>query len=243
MGAVLQSSMGNMAANGSGITIFLLAAATFLVSVVNGEKDFPLMMPMVKPTAEESYICTPIRLSDTQTFYVNRFTPNASAHTAHHMLIYGCNEPGSNDVAWNCGEMAQAEEGMELHAPCKSGNQIIYAWAMDAPELTLPAETGFRMGRNTQIKYLVLQVHYAHIDTIPEKGDDSGVVLHYTETPQAQTAGVILMGTGGMAPAHSTTFFRQLAQLKMLEKFTHLHLGHIHTPWARLYLGGKDLMP
>ena len=86
--AVLQSSMGNMAAeNGSGFTIFLLAAATFLVSVVNGEKDFPLMMPMVKPTAEESYICTPIRLSDTQTFYVNRFTPNASAHTAHHMLV------------------------------------------------------------------------------------------------------------------------------------------------------------
>ena len=80
---VLQSSMGKMAA-GSYLTTFL---ATFLVAIVNAEKDFPLLMPMVKPATEESYICTPIRLSDTQTFYVNRFTPNASAHTAHHMLV------------------------------------------------------------------------------------------------------------------------------------------------------------
>merc|ERR1711997_319767 len=204
MGAVLQSSMGNMAADGSCLTIFLLAAATLLVAVANGEKDFPLMMPMVKPTAEESYICTPIRLSDTQTFYVNRFTPNASAHTAHHMLIYGCDEPGSTDMAGNCGEMAQAQEGMELHQPCKAGNQIIYAWAMDAPELKLPPDTGFRMGKDSNIKYLVLQVHYAHIDMIPAAGDDSGVILHYTDEEQPQTAGVMLLGTGGMTPAHST---------------------------------------
>merc|ERR1712008_512599 len=125
---------GNMAA-GSCLTIFW---AFLWVAIAHGEKDFPLAMPRVHPATEESYICTPIRLSDTQTFYVNRFTPNASAHTAHHMLIYGCDEPGSLDYAWNCGEMAQAQEGKELHQPCKSGNQIIYAWAMDAPELTLP---------------------------------------------------------------------------------------------------------
>ena len=95
---------------------------------------------------------------------------------------------------WNCGEMAEAEEGLELHPPCKAGNQIIYAWAMDAPELKLPPDTGFRMGKNTNIKYLVLQVHYAHIDMIPEEGDDSGVVLHYTEEEQPQTAGVMLLG-------------------------------------------------
>ena len=80
---LLQSSMGNMAA-GSCLTIFW---AFLWVSIAHGEKDFPLVMPRVHPASEESYICTPIRLSDTQTFYVNRFTPNASAHTAHHMLV------------------------------------------------------------------------------------------------------------------------------------------------------------
>ena len=40
--------------------------------------------------------------------------------------------------------MAQAEPDLEVNQPCKSGNQIIYAWAKDAPELVLPANTGFR---------------------------------------------------------------------------------------------------
>ena len=32
--------------------------------------------------------------------------PNATGHTAHHMLIYGCEEPGSDvDYVWNSGEM------------------------------------------------------------------------------------------------------------------------------------------
>jgi len=172
------------------------------------------LMPKVRPTHEEAYICTPIRLSDTQTFYVTKFTPNATAHTAHHMLVYGCEEPGSEDPTWNCGEMMEPEPGKELHQPCKSGNQIVYAWAMDAPELVLPADTGFRMGKDTPIKYLVLQVHYAHLDQIAESGDDSGVILHYTEQQQSQTAGVILLGTSGMAPAHSTTFFEMACNVE-----------------------------
>jgi len=241
LAAVLQSSMGKMAADFC-LTTFL---AAFLVATVNAEKDFPLLMPMVKPATAESYICTPIRLSDTQTFYVNRFTPNASAHTAHHMLIYGCDEPGSTDSAWNCGEMAHAQEGMELHQPCKSGNQIIYAWAMDAPELKLPPDTGFRMGKHTQIKYLVMQIHYAHIDAIPKQGDNSGVILHYTETPQPQTAGVILMGTGGMTPGHSTTFFETACKVddaRTIHPFafrTHTHsLGKVVSGWK--ISDGKD---
>jgi len=187
---------------------------------------------------EEAYLCTPVRVTDTETFYVTGFKPNATAHTAHHMLVYGCEEPGSDAPMWNCGEMAEAEEGLELHPPCKAGNQIIYAWAMDAPELKLPPDTGFRMGKNTNIKYLVLQVHYAHIDMIPEEGDDSGVVLHYTEEEQPQTAGVMLLGTGGMAPAHSTTFFETACTLddaRTIHPFafrTHTHsLGKVVSGW------------
>ena len=66
--------------------------------------------------------------------------------------MYGCEEPGSFDPLWNCGEMAQNNPDLENHPPCKSGNQIVYAWAKDAPELTLPADTGFRMGKDSQIK-------------------------------------------------------------------------------------------
>ena len=224
-------------------------------------------MPKVKPSQAESYLCTPIRLDTEATYYVTGFKPNATKMTAHHMLIYGCEEPGMNqiqlldinrmksiditqkkhmvnldqtsdrhnhnicmqtisiivlhpiimlfipgaDVAtWNCGEMAAAiEPDMEQHPVCGPGSQsqIIYAWAMDAPGLQLPEGVGFRVGGDTNIKYLVLQVHYASTDYIDADGDDSGVILQYTEQQQPKTAGVLLLGTGGSAPAHSTTFF------------------------------------
>ena len=46
---------------------------------------------------------------------------------------------------------------------CASELQIIYAWAMDAPELQLPAGVGFKVGGDTDIKWLVLQVHYKDV--------------------------------------------------------------------------------
>jgi peptidylglycine monooxygenase len=48
---------------------------------------------------------------------------------------------------------------------CRGFKQsIIYAWAMDAPKLTLPEDVAFKIGSNTNVKYLVLQVHYANVD-------------------------------------------------------------------------------
>jgi len=40
--------------------------------------------------------------------------------------------------------------------------RIIYAWAKNAPPTILPTDTGFRIGPESNISYLVLQVHYAH---------------------------------------------------------------------------------
>lgn len=76
-----QSGRGNMAVGC--FALLLIATLTY----ANGDQTFPLLMPMAHPAQEEAYICTPIRLSDTQTFYVTGFTPNATAHTAHHMLV------------------------------------------------------------------------------------------------------------------------------------------------------------
>lgn len=42
------------------------------------------------------------------------------------------------------------------------GAQIIYAWARDAPKLELPDGVGFKVGKTSPIKYIILQVHYMH---------------------------------------------------------------------------------
>jgi hypothetical protein len=55
----------------------------------------------------------------------------------------------------------------------------------------------YRVGGDSGIQYLVLQVHYATVDQIPPSGDDSGVLVHFTDKETKKTAGVILMGTAG----------------------------------------------
>ena len=56
-------------------------------------------MPKAKPSQAESYLCTPIRLDTEDTYSVVGFRPNATKMTAHHMLIYGCEEPGQLNTA------------------------------------------------------------------------------------------------------------------------------------------------
>lgn len=97
--------------------------------------------------------------------------------TAHHILIYGCEVPGYYErdtprSVWNCGEMANKAGGENFYPKgqiCQGSSQIIYAWAMDAPALQLPKGVGFKVGKDTDINYLVLQVHYAHVDRFLRK--------------------------------------------------------------------------
>ncbi|XP_075969155.1 peptidylglycine-alpha-hydroxylating monooxygenase [Anticarsia gemmatalis] len=184
---------------------------TFFVSLscvlfVSGHEvdTYDFLMPNVWPHRDELYLCTPIRISPHNNYYIVGFEPNASMHTAHHMLLYGCSEPGSNESVWSCGEM-QSNEVDEMYntaSPCRSGSQIVYAWARDAPSLHLPKDVGFLIGKDSPIKYLVLQVHYMH--RFPEeKLDNSGVFLKYTKDVMPRQAGVILLGTGGVIAANS----------------------------------------
>jgi len=204
---------------------------------VTGKDFFPLLMPKVHPPQEEAYLCTPIEIKDEE-YYITGFRPKALQHTAHHMLIYGCEEPGTQEEVWNCGEMQGKPDGLEHYHPCKKGSTIIYGWAKDAPDFELPKDVGFKVGKESQIKYLVLQTHYAHLDMIPEEGDSSGIFLHYTRHPQPKTAGVLLLGTSGFAPKHSTTYFETACQMnddREIHPFafrTHTHsLGKVVSGW------------
>eukprot|EP00096_Caligus_rogercresseyi_P010269 TRINITY_DN3684_c0_g1_i1.p1 TRINITY_DN3684_c0_g1~~TRINITY_DN3684_c0_g1_i1.p1 ORF type:complete len:342 (+),score=77.47 TRINITY_DN3684_c0_g1_i1:37-1062(+) len=216
----------------------------FLLHVFHGSSHgaevFPVLMPKVNPASEESYLCTPVRLSEDETFYIIGFSPNASQHTAHHMLLYGCSEPGSQEEVWNCGEMATEGDPSFSAAgsPCGQNSQILYAWAKGAPHLELPPNVGFKVGKGTGIQYLVLQVHYAHLDMIPNSGDDSGIFIKFTDTYQPKEAGVLLLGTNGYTPPHSTTFFETSCEVRddrEIHPFafrTHTHgLGRIVSGW------------
>ena len=41
---------------------------------------------------------------------------------------------------------------------CQAGSTILYAWARDAPQLKLPKDTGFKIGGDSGISHVVVQV-------------------------------------------------------------------------------------
>ncbi|KAK2718647.1 hypothetical protein QYM36_005852 [Artemia franciscana] len=210
--------------------IRLMDATTNAISNEDAKKSFGNKLR--KP---ETYFCTPIRIDSKKDYYITGFKPNATSLTAHHMLIYGCEAPGSKQPVWNCGEMARANKGLKSGPPCSKGSQIIYAWAHDAPALELPEGVAFKVGGDTSIQYLVLQVHYASVERFKNGvTDDSGIILDYTEEAQPKAAGVLLMGTGGRIKANSIEYMETSCTInenKVIHPFafrTHTHaLGRV----------------
>ncbi|XP_026293326.2 peptidylglycine alpha-hydroxylating monooxygenase [Frankliniella occidentalis] len=221
------------------VALVALAAAAAPAARGYGVNKFSFLMPNVRPTVPELYLCTPVKVDPMRPYYIVGFEPNATMATAHHMLLYGCSEPGSAKPVWNCGEMAAAsdEAGYEASSPCKqgTGSEIVYAWARDAPTLSLPEDVGFKVGGDSDIKYLVLQVHYAHIDKFKDGStDDSGIFLHYTQRPLPRLAGVVLLGTGGRIAPHAEEHMEtscEMREHKVVHPFayrTHTHaLGKV----------------
>lgn len=224
-------------------SLLLAAIAATLSStyslVVEDVSKFPLLMPKAQPTEPETYLCTTIRLDENQTHYVTGFEPQADMGTAHHMLLFGCKEPGQREELFSCGEMGRVLEGTKQAAPCASGQEIIYAWARNAPQLNLPTGVGFKVGGpDSGVRFLVLQVHYASVASIPASGDESGVVLRYTNAPQPRRAGVYFLGTGGVIPGKATQYMEAACKLTTgltIHPFafrTHTHaLGRVVSGW------------
>ncbi|CAF2953818.1 unnamed protein product [Rotaria sp. Silwood2] len=129
-------------------------------------------MPDVVANHVDDYLCTSFEMNKDKTTYITAFNPSATSKDAHHILLFGCTEPGSEKKIWNCGEMANTDdssaESYETAPTCASGSTIIYAWAMDAEKTELPKDVAFKVGGSTPIKYLVLQVHYANLDKFKE---------------------------------------------------------------------------
>ncbi|KPM11572.1 peptidylglycine alpha-hydroxylating monooxygenase Y71G12B.4-like protein [Sarcoptes scabiei] len=187
----------------------------------NGSKYYPLLMPDVQPLLPETYLCTAFRMPRYEHQFIVEYLPNATKETAHHILIYGCESPGYYErdtprAVWDCGEMITMKVNDEREffpkaSICNGQSQIVYSWAMDAPSLKLPKGVGFKVGKESEIKYLVLQVHYAHVHRFKNgETDHSGITLKMLPQDNneiTKLAGVLLMATGGRIEPKSEEYF------------------------------------
>ncbi|KAK3098853.1 hypothetical protein FSP39_023767 [Pinctada imbricata] len=125
---------------------------TMIFPLVLTQKEITLdaVMKSAKPTRNDEYLCSSHKLPANEELYITQYKAIADAGRAHHILLFGCDEPAVDSKTWHCGRI------------CKSQEQILFAWAKNADPLVLPDGVGFRVGANTQIKYIVVQVHYVH---------------------------------------------------------------------------------
>lgn len=206
------------------LVLLVSVAVVYMLTTASAVTQFPLLMPHVRPTQNETYLCTAFHITPNKHKYVVGFEPNATMHVAHHILIYGCEVPGYQEqdsprAVWDCGEMSHSNSEFFKGPTCASGAQIVYAWARDAPALKLPEGVGFKIGGNSGIRYLVLQVHYADTTsflTKKSKTDMSGIVLNILpgDTPLVKRrAGIYLLGTGGMIRSHTTEHFETACRM------------------------------
>ncbi|XP_054468876.1 peptidyl-glycine alpha-amidating monooxygenase isoform X2 [Anoplopoma fimbria] len=144
-----------------------------------------IRMPGVVPTGSDTYLCTAFSLPTSRDAYIVDFIPHASMDTVHHMLLFGCQTPVSTSSYWDCGS---------LQGTCEDEASIMYAWARNAPATRLPKDVGFKVGRNSGMSHLVLQIHYGDVSAFRDHHRDcSGVTLRMTSKLQPFIAGIYLL--------------------------------------------------
>ncbi|MFH4975419.1 hypothetical protein AB6A40_002128 [Gnathostoma spinigerum] len=174
-----------------------------------------IQMPGYSPDMDDDYVAVAVKATPG---YIFKFEPIAQADRIHHILLYGCDAPALDQKLWKGGYT------------CRGAAHILYAWARNAPSLSLPEGVAFSVGHETDtIRYFVMQVHYAH----PFTGkvlDYSGLSLHMIDERPPNLAAVLLFASDGSIPpkfSHYQTnmscIYRGDAELHPFAFRTHTH--------------------
>jgi len=145
-----------------------------------------VLMPGAYPQQEDQYLCSAFRLPEGEN-YITSYEPVAQGNMVHHLLLYGCETPQEESGIWPCASMCGSGEGAK----------IMFAWARNAPEAKLPPDVGYKVGGDTSINYVILQLHYRFPAQDNEK-DRSGLRLTLTAKKQHYMQGILLLVTGGL---------------------------------------------
>ncbi|VDK72736.1 unnamed protein product [Litomosoides sigmodontis] len=183
------------------LLLLLLTIDIYQTTIANEITE--LRMYGVEIVMKHSYLCTAAPFDSAIEHYIVGFKPHASMQKAHHMLLFGCSQPGSDEAVWDCGDVTTAGPKYRKAPICMDQPSILYAWGRNAPDLYLPEDVGFKVGGNTGIRYLVLQVHYNK----PVGHDFSGVSIESTIEPLSKRASTLLMVSGGKLPARKRESF------------------------------------
>ena len=152
----------------------------------------------------EGYLCKYERLPS-GTSYAIKFRPQPIKSTVQRMFLFGCSSPRHFRKYWDCSR----------YTPCDNEDEeyLIYAWTKNVPSVEIPENVGFKLGRHTKSKYIVLQVYYSlsnEVDIMNEVqnsfdgdddvvggggGDGEGIDMYLSLMWQKYLAGIYLFSS------------------------------------------------
>lgn len=188
------------------VRLSILVASIHLSSCLHNET---VRLPGFRPSYSNQYVCTAKKLDPETSYFIRGFSPADANGAAHHILLYGCAHPGLTSDVWLCGEMSKTASkqntvNLEQGGVCTNGSSnILFAEAMQARGYELPDDVSFEIGKDTDVKYLVIQVHYKDVSMFerdPKLKDYSGIDIQYQKHPTKLSGGVLLLGSGGVIP-------------------------------------------
>ena len=175
-----------------------------------------ILMPNATTQIEDAYLCTSYKLEFNQT-YITNFKALTNSAIAHHMIVYGCEQPTSLESIYQC-----------PHSECQGYKTILFAWGRNAPELKMPTNVSFNVNRSVNIKYIVVNVHYLN----KVNNDQSGLSITFTNRAPKYEAGIILLVSGYIAiPPHTKSYTSDLSCLysgRTLNVFAYRVHAHEH---------------
>ena len=234
--------------------IFLMV----ILSLTDGLDQIRLQMPRISPNGTEQCVCRSVLLSASTEYNIVAFEPIADMDTVNHMSVVAghtfefrdvgdviemSEDPTSNMV--NVGKEVFDNEARTCETAVGSakdqwqelGPRTLFIWGRNAGALKLPKGVAFRVGRNTGLTRIVLQIHYRK--NVKKMDDESGVIIHYTKERQAKEAGIKSLHAGGLVLPASKTYLEAGCPLSGRQKLEPLFfLVHTHSlgTWASLWV-------
>jgi len=133
--------------------------------------------------------------------YITRIQALAKSSTVHHISLFGCDNTFNNtDRAWDCNDLSLCGR------KSRKGEKIrkLFGWSLDATSFKMPDGIGFKAGPNSDMRYLVMNVHYSKNTT----NDHSGIEYMFQKKPVHYGAGMYAFVTNEIAiPPHTKNYY------------------------------------
>jgi len=153
-------------------------------------KNITLKFPRTAiPRTETTYICMGYRLPTDMKYHAIGMKPLVdNSKMLHHMLLYGCNQPLTDDVL----------AGPKI---CQMGSMscrtLIGLWGPGIEGECHPDAFGFPIGQ-TGFQYALLQSHWNNPQNLMDEFDSSGMTLYYTSQLRPNDGMVLTTGQGNL---------------------------------------------